>query len=147
MFTHNRTISSINVPVALAIGGAEIFNQIKRFSEAAKANEYTCFTHYHFFYSYPKWGKQWPSQKSCEYHTVNTKCHFCNWQPKRNYAGVGSIYLLNNGISNNNVLIPSIGGKQKSRMIFLCPTHVEPYYKWIDKNKIPKKGFVQLELF
>lgn len=158
-----RTISTISLQVALAIGGSRAFNDIERFSLEANENEYTCFTHFNFFYSYPEWGKKWPDGKSCQYHRVNTKCHLCDYMPERNFAGVGHIYILNNGICNDDILVS--GGyriergrrvqildrvqntARLSRMILLCPDHVRGYFKW-DPNRTESRGrSVQLELF
>lgn len=158
---NERTITTITLSVALAIGGTEIFNQIERFSKEATENEYTRFTHYDFFYSYPEWGRPWKNGKSCEFHKVNTKCHLCDWKPIRNYAGVGSIYLLNNGICNDKILVTKGYRKQRgrtiqqiefvpntprlSRMILLCPNHVLSHFEW-NRNKELKR-VKQLELF
>lgn len=157
-----RTITTITLSVALAIGGTEIFNQIERFSREATENEYTSFTHYNFFYSYPEWGKKWANGKQCEFHRVNTKCHLCDYMPERNYAGVGEIYLLNNGICNAKILVVKGYKKERGRMIpiqeyipntprlsqmiLLCPKHVGSYFKW-DKYKVKKAKPMQLELF
>lgn len=161
--TKERTITTITVPVALAIGGAEIFNQVERFSKEATENEYFLFTHYNFFYSYPEWGNVWPDGKSCEFHQVHTKCHLCDWQPDRNYAGVGSIYVLNNGICNDEILVNKgykiVRGKKVweheyvpntpriSRMILLCPDHIGSYFKWNENKEIFVPKQMQLQLF
>lgn len=157
-----RTITTITLAVALAIGGAEIFNQIERFSKEATENEYTCFTHYNFFYSYPEFGKRWPSGKYAEFHLVNTKCHLCDYMPDRNFAGVGTMYLLNNGICNTEILVHKGYRKERgrlisideyvpnssrhSRMILLCPNHVGSHFRW-SPEKLAKKKIMQLELF
>lgn len=160
---HQRTISVISLQVALAIGGAEAFNQIEKFSKHATENEYTSFTHYNFFYSYPEWGKQWGSGKDCEFHRVNTKCHLCGYMPERNYAGVGTLFILNNGICNEDILV--VNGYEKkrgrtipqlqrvantarlSRMILLCPDHVAGYFKWRHNTPVKQAKPFQLELF
>lgn len=133
------TVSTLTLNVALAIGGNKIFNQIGKFSKEANENEYTMFTHYNFFYSYP-------IGKDCQFHQVNTKCHLCDHTPERNYAGVGTIYLLNNGVCNDDILIPN-GHKIErgrkvlltkyvkntpslSRMILLCENHIKDYFQW-----------------
>lgn len=160
---NERTITTITLSVALAIGGVEIFNQIERFTKEATENEYTRFTHYNFFYSYPEWGKTWANGKSCEFHRVNTKCHLCDWQPQRNYAGVGTIYLLNNGICNDEILVSKGYKKERgrliqqkdfvpntprlSRMILLCPNHVASHFLWCRNKEVKKVKPMQLELF
>jgi hypothetical protein len=160
---NERTITTITLSVALAIGGAEIFNQIERFTKEATENEYTSFTHCNFFYSYPEWGKPWLNGKSCEFHRVNTKCHLCDWKPERNYAGVGTIYLLNNGICNDEILINKgykiLRGRKVwqqeyvpntprlSRMILLCQNHVGSYFRWCKNKEVKKVTPMQLQLF
>jgi hypothetical protein len=158
-----RTITTISLSVALTIGSSKLFDEIKRFSQEANENEYTSFTHYNFFYSYPQWGKTWKDDKTCEFHRVNTKCHLCDFEPDRNYAGVGTIYLLNNGICNNEILIckgyETIKGKKVwkkeykpntprlSPMILLCENHIKSYFKWSNNKEVKKKYPIQLELF
>lgn len=158
---HKNTISTITLSVALKIGTAEIFNQIEKFSKEATENEYTIFTHYNFFYSYPEFGKSWLKGKDCEFHKVNTKCHLCDYTPERNYAGVGTINILNNGICNDKILVSkgyeTIRGRKVqlhdyvvntprlSRMILLCDKHVTRYIEW-DKQK-NKPIQQQLQLF
>jgi hypothetical protein len=162
-FVRERTITTITLSVALAIGGTEIFNQIERFSREATENEYTSFTHYNLFYSYPEWGKQWANGKYCEFHRVNTKCHLCDYVPERNYAGVGTMYLLNNGICNDDILVVKSWQKKRgvlipiaervpntprlSRMIILCQNHVGSYFKWCQNKVYKKVKPIQLELF
>lgn len=156
---NERIITTITLSVALAIGGVELFNKIERFSKEATENEYTSFTHYNFFYSYPEFGKKWLNEKDCQFHRVNTKCHLCDYMPERNYAGVGTMYLLNNGICNDKILVSTGYKKERgriiqlkkfvsntprlSRMIFLCPKHVAGYFEWCQKKVKP----MQLELF
>jgi hypothetical protein len=133
------TISSITLKVALEIGCAEIFNQIEKFSKEAHENNYTSFTHYNFFYTYPQ----------CEFHQVNTKCHWCGEMPERNYAGIGTINILNNGICNDLIISKKQYIKNTprlSQMILLCDKHVGSYYKWSPNNQ-KKKELLQLTLF
>lgn len=147
-------ITTITLQVALKIGAAEIFNQIEKFSKEANDNEYIEFTHYNFFYSYPGWNNKWLNGKDCEFHRVYTKCHLCSYMPERNYAGVGSIYLLNNGICNGKVLVCNnkkmeyvTNTPQLTRMILLCPNHVSSHFMYC-KNKEGKKAKpLQLSLF
>jgi hypothetical protein len=156
-----RTISTISLSVALAIGGVEIFNQIEKFSKEATDNEYTSFTHQNFFYSYPEFGKSWKNGKSCEFHRVQTKCHLCDFVPERNYAGIGSMYLLNNGTCNDEILVNDgyevVRGKKvynqkyvpnspiHTRMILLCENHIGSYFKWNPHQE--RKKEMQLKLF
>jgi hypothetical protein len=158
-----RTITTITLSVALAIGSSELFDQIERFSKEANENDYTSFTHYNYFYSYPKFGKTWKDGKDCQFHMVQTKCHLCDSMPKRNYAGVGTIYLLNNGICKDEILVNTgykiVRGKKVwetqyipntprlSPMILLCEDHVGSYFKWSQNQEVKKKYPVQLELF
>jgi len=127
----NRTISSVSLKVAIAIGGYDI----KKFHEQAKPDQYTIFTHQNFFYSYPEFGKHWPDNKPCEFHRVNVKCHFCDFTPDRNYAGYGSIYVLHNKVNQGN------------RMIFLCKDHVKNYELFDPIRPKKKLQAVQLQLF
>lgn len=158
-----RTITTITLFVALAIGGSEILNQIEKFSKEAAENEYTNFIHYNFFYSYPEFGKKWLNGKDCEFHRVNTKCHLCDYTPERNYAGVGTIYLLNNGICNKDILVHKGFKKSRGRlihineyepntprlsqMILLCQKHIGIYFEWCKNKEVKKLKKLQLELF
>lgn len=155
-------ISTISLNVALAICSCRMSDEIERFAKEGDCNEYTSFTHYNFFYSYPAWGKTWPNGNICEYHEVNTQCHICKEMPDRNFAGIGTLYLLNNGIGEADILVNdgyiNKGGRmiplskrvpntpQLSRMILLCPNHVTEYFRWQQHG--PKKPTVlQMELF
>lgn len=154
-----RTVSTLTLNVALAICGSNCLT-VKKFAEEADANEYMLFTHFNYFYSYPEYGKKWKSGKDAEFHRVNTKCHLCGDFPERNYAGVGHIYLLNNGLSNDEILVAKnkkiVRGKQffetnlikntpvLSQMICLCQHHVNGYFKWNPQMKVRGK---QLSLF
>ncbi|MEO5990387.1 MAG: hypothetical protein ABIP68_02030 [Ferruginibacter sp.] len=158
-----KVISFITLQVALALGESDLFNQIERFSKEATENEYTCFTHYSFFYSFPAWGKQWPSGKSCEFHRVYTRCHLCKHKPLRNEAGIGDINILNNGICNKEILVHKewkiVRGKRVSvieyipntprlsHMILLCDDCVSSHFKWDPDKKEIKNQVRQLELF
>jgi hypothetical protein len=121
--------------------------------------EYISFTHYAFFYNYLTNGES-------QYHRVETKCHLCDYKPDRNFAGIGSIYLLNNGVGDSHILIVEsynkIRGKEipvlktvpnhpsLSRMICLCPNHIKGYFPFnqTSANKIPDKPiYTQLSLF
>lgn len=158
-----RTITCISLSVALAIGTCEMFQEIERFSKEATENEYTSFTHYNFFYNSPEWGTKWLNDESCSFHRVNTKCHLCDYMPARNYAGIGTIYLLNNGVCNDEILV-SKGTKiqrgrsiqinewvpntpRLSRMILLCSDHIGSHFKWRENKEIKEKKYIQLELF
>lgn len=150
----NRALSSITLNVALAIGTADCFNRLEEFTKKASCCEYTSFTHYNFFYSYPLFGKKWKDNKYCEYHQVNTICHICKCMPERNYAGIGTMYLLHNGVGDNEILIKNNGIKQYikntprlSPMIILCENHINQngYTEWEKSKKIKKNN--QLQLF
>ena len=154
-------ISTITLNVALAIGAGTV-NKIEQFSKEADCNEYTLFTHYNFFYSYPEWEKKWKDGKLSEFHRVHTKCHLCDYRPERNYAGIGSIYILNNGLCNKTILVKNgteiRRGKectifkeipntpQLSQMILLCPDHIGSYFDWRLQTKTESK-VLQLQLF
>lgn len=169
------TISTITLKVALAIGGAEIFNRIGDFSKNANDNHFTQFTHSNFYYSYPEFGKKWTNNNDhCQFHRVNVKCHLCDHTPERNYAGIGTIYVLNNGICNDEILVSTalkvkdrgveiIRGKKLqtfeyvkntprlSRMILLCKEHTASYFEWQKPSATLrqeiKQPILQLELF
>lgn len=127
-----RTVSTLTLNVALAICGSNC-DIVTRFSQEADTNEYMLFTHFNYFYSYPEFGKKWKLENDCEFHKVQIKCHLCQQLPERNYAGVGHIYLLHNGIGNN-----------QNRMICLCQNHINDYFKWNPQMKVRGK---QLSLF
>jgi len=125
-----RTISTISLNVANAISSGAKF-ELNWFFKEAQQNQYMSFSHHNFFYSFPEFGKEWPNGKDCEFHRVHTQCNVCGLKPSRNYAGVGSLYLLK-------------GGK---RMELLCHEHVAKYKKW-DPYIAPKTtNPMQLELF
>jgi hypothetical protein len=129
---HERTITSISINVAMTIASRPFF-EFDTFLQKANHHHYIHFTHQNFFYSYPDFGKQWPNGKMCEFHRVHTQCHVCSWQPERNYGGYGTIFLLNNGISENT----------KGRMLLLCPNHVHGYTLFTTEKKL----VTQLQLF
>ena len=106
------------------------FEDYEKFAQQAKGCDYTSFTHYNFFYSYPAFDKSWP-EKSCEFHRVHTRCHVCGTEPSRNYAGVGTLYLSNNYHSHLAC----------RRMIILCREHVHGLQRW------PYEPAEQLSLF
>lgn len=80
------TITTITKDVALAIK-CEPFDKIEKFFEEARENESYLLNHQNHFYSCPAWGKKWSNGKTCEYHKIDVKCHFCNEEPERNFAG------------------------------------------------------------
>lgn len=138
-------------------------DNLEAFAKEADSNDYTMFTHRNFFYSYPEWGKSWANGNDCEFHRVHTKCHLCDYMPDRNYAGVGNMYLLNNGCGEETILVVKKWETKRgvlipitervpnttrlSRMIILCPDHVGSYFRWNENNYVGKRKSVQLELF
>lgn len=130
-------ISTITLPVALAIGNTSGFKNIEMFMNYANPGQYIDFTHRNFYYSYPVFGKQWMSGKDCEFHRVNTKCNVCNHMPERNFAGIGSIYLLHNGIALD----------QTNRIVLLCQKHIAGYLPWSSIKDFRQLKTKQLELF
>lgn len=130
-----RTVSTLTLSVALAICGSDALT-VKRFHQEADAYEYMIFTHFNYFYSYPEYGKKWKSGNNCEFHRVHTKCHICGAVPERNYAGVGSLFIINIGRFATN--------QKNKRMVLLCNNHISDYCKWNPRiNKMKK----QLSLF
>lgn len=152
-------ISTISVEVALAIGVTELFNQVRKFAAEGDSNDCTSFTHYNFFYSHPEFDKKWPGEKQSEFHQVHTCCHICKARPERNHAGIGTLYLLNNGVGEREIwqtkawktyrgqklpvndLVPNT--PRLSRMILLCKKHTACYFIWREKKPVG----MQLKLF
>jgi hypothetical protein len=135
---------------------------LDKFVKEASCCDYMLFPHYNFFYSYPDWGTQWKNGKESEFHRVETFCHLCGAKPERNYAGIGCLYLLNNGIGDEEILV-SDGcyikrGKRVLRtkyvkntprlspMILHCENCVDSYFYW-DPHGLHIKKPVQLNLF
>lgn len=125
-----RTISTITLNVAQAISSGATF-ELNWFFKDAFEDQYMSFCHHNFFYSFPEWNKVWPNGKESEFHRVHTQCNVCGWKPERNYAGVGSLYLL----------------KSSKRMKLLCREHVANYRKWDPHIEAKPKNPMQLELF
>lgn len=160
------TITTITLDVALKISSGPVW-EIQRFSKESGCCQVIDFTHYSFFYSYPAFGSKWPGGKESQFHRVHTKCHLCGWMPERNYAGIGSIYVLNNGICDDEILIATghqvVNGRCKkqyahipntprlSRMILLCPDCAKQYFPWqpykIADNKPSRTEMMQLSIF
>ena len=129
-------ISTISINVAKKISSFGILDLLQ-FLEKSTCNEYMLFTHYNFFYSHPEFGKKWINGEEFEFHSVETKCHLCDDMPYRNFAGIGSLYLLNNGITDPEILVYSGTGKQRkaeyqqnksTRMILLCENHIGSHF-------------------
>lgn len=125
-----RTISTITLNVALALNSVG-FSRLDEFASTAEGNEYVAFTHYSFFYSYPELGNKWPNGKDEQFHQVHTKCHICGQIPERNYAGVGTMYLVNDG---------------RKRMRIVCHKHKSSYSEWQPTPTL-KKAPKQLAIF
>jgi hypothetical protein len=136
-------ITTLSIRVADAIRSGPSF-WLNDFIAFGDCNDVFPFAHHNFFYSYPEFGKQWPDGKPCEFHRVDTGCHLCGYQPSRNHAGVGNLYLLHNGVSDEQILVRTgatvIRGREiqhkewvpntprLSRMILLCPQHAKGYF-------------------
>jgi ribosomal protein L24E len=125
-----HTISTITLNVALALNSVG-FSRLDEFATKADLLEYIPFTHHNFFYSYPEWGKKWANGKEEQFHRVHTKCHTCGYIPNRNYAGVGTMYLVNDG---------------HARFRIICHKHKSSYSEW-QATPLLKKAPKQLEFF
>ncbi len=68
--------------------------KLDEFIEKHQYNHYIDFIHYDFYYSYPEFGKKWTNGELCCFHKVETCCYECNAKPDRNYAGIGTLYLV-----------------------------------------------------
>jgi hypothetical protein len=88
-------LTKISLKVACELSSGPLFD-LERFFKQAKPGEIFDFCHYNFYYSYPEWNKKWPGGKELQFHQVHTCCNKCQEQPERNYAGIGSLYLLMN---------------------------------------------------
>lgn len=153
----HKVLTTLSMKLALELTTDR--SQLKRFAENAGVNEYILFTHFNFFYSYPQWGKKWVNDQICQFHGVIIKCHLCDYTPERNHAGVGSIYILNNGVCNKETLICKrtngvLGSPQwvashprHNRMILLCGNHVASHSLWRPRKPVNKSIPVQLNLF
>lgn len=156
-----RAITSISLAVASMICSGPKF-ELLHFAENGNCNHVLLFSHYNFFYTYPVWGTKWKNGKDCQFHRLHTKCHLCDYTPERNYAGIGNIYLLNNGISDAEILVKTGESIKRgriithtqyvpntprlSRMVLLCPTHAKQYFNY-KKEPILKEENGQLCLF
>lgn len=153
------TITTITLDVAKALCAGSYFDLVK-FAETGDANDYIIFNHCRTFYSYPEFGKQWTNGQMCQPHRVQTQCHICGHTPERNFAGVGSLFLLNNGVGNDEIpvvkdwqmkqgkrtpIVEWVANTPRlSRMIILCENHIKSYRPW--RAQKVKKGY-QLQLF
>jgi hypothetical protein len=88
-------ISKLSLKVASQLSSCSTF-ELHDFFAKAKPGQIFDFCHYHFYYSYPEFGRQWKNGLSCEFHRVETCCGKCQAQPHRNFAGIGSLYLYMN---------------------------------------------------
>lgn len=132
--------------------------ELDEFVKNGSCCEYINLCHYNFFYSYPEWQKKWPNGQEQQFHRVDIKCHLCDYRPERNYAGIGGIYLLNNGIGDPEINILNRETKKLeltkntprlSPMICLCRRHIKEYFPFsVNKPvKSNKPEYTQLELF
>ncbi len=154
--------STLTYNLATKLCSGQSFS-LSNFYEKGGCNEVFFFTHRAYFYSYPEFGKSWTNGNSCEYHRVETVCHICKEKPERNYAGVGSMWLLHNGVSDNKIL-SKVGEKvvrgkvipilnyvpntpRLSRMILLCDQHIGSYFKFNDSIMKHSNQTTQLSLF
>lgn len=152
------TVSTITLKVALELCPSERFTLLD-FHSKAGCNDAYLWAHASYFYSSPEFGKCWKNGKSREFHRVETACHICGCKPERNYAGVGNIFILNNGVNDDEILVKTgvhkVRGKavpkveyvkntpRLSRMVLLCKEHIGSYFIYAVKEKTTEK----LELF
>ena len=139
------SISTITLTVCEKIGVALGLNDFEKFFQLASEKQYFVFTHYNFLYSYPEFGKKWANGEICQFHRVNTECHICKSVPDRNYAGIGTLYLVKQLESATSKYSVEFDGKKKykiipispeaknvkgNRMILLCHNHIRDYDQW-----------------
>jgi hypothetical protein len=152
------TISTITLKVALEIGINYREYDIEKFAKEANCNHYTTFVHLNHYARFPELGIYWNNGKPLCMHYLKTKCHLCDFTPDFSDGQYGKLYILNNGISDDEILVRK--GKEwiyvpntprLSRMILLCGEHVKGYFEWNNSEtalKIDKvKPTLQLELF
>ena len=153
-----KTLSTLTHNIASKIFSGSFFD-FENFIKNADCNDYIKLSHFNFFYSYPEFGMKWKNGKNCQFHQVNTKCHLCGAMPERNYAGVGTINVLHNGVSDKEILVND-GFEIKrgvkiykskrvkntprlSQMILLCNNHVDGYFMF-NNRKINTVGQIAL---
>lgn len=133
MATHLRlnnyimALTYLSLKVAEAITSSTLF-QLQDFVSNAPTNQWIPFTHYNFYYSYPEWSKKWHNIKdhtATMFHKIETACHCCRKTPTRNYAGVGTLYMLKSNINNKD--------KRAHKLLLFCSSCV----KW--RNTMPYK--------
>lgn len=128
-----KGITTLSYKVADAIRTMDNW-ELQEFAEKGKVGEMILYAHYHFFYSYPEFGKKWANDKSSCYHEVDVRCYLCGERPDRNFAGIGSIYL-----AKASAALP--------RFVCLCRDHTGINTKFGEKRNSPKQQIKQLELF
>lgn len=154
--------STISKDVAYVISSGSLFD-LEQFILHGDANEYMAFSHYNFYYSYPAWGTKRKDGSSFTFHRVEPVCLLCKQTFERNYAGVGTMYLLNNGVGLKEIrvsdgfeyrgcrkikkskLVPNT--PRLSRMIILCRDHVQGYLPFRIHGESIVNGSRQLSLF
>lgn len=130
--------SILSPGIALEINSGSKWD-LQEFLKKSTENEYLPFwSHFSFFYRYP----------GLQFVRVIVHCHLCKSVPERNYAGIGSIHLLNNGVNEREILISKNGEKQwvknsirYSKMICLCNDCVGSHFPF------GRKINIQLSLF
>lgn len=121
------TVSFLSYRIAEEIASGEKFT-IERFYKGGDVNDYISFCHYNFFYHYPEFGTKFKGDKESSFHQVEICCHICKMKPERNYAGIGTIYLLHNGASFPEVIIADrIPGKKKIEFEYKAVPNAPPY--------------------
>lgn len=153
------TVSTLTYNVASRIISGVAFGLDKFHSEGG-CNQYIMFAHHNFFYSYENvWDKngervsyQNGKDQWIEYHQLNIKCHLCDDEIERNHAGAGTIYLLHNGISDDEILTGKKGNyhyikntPKLSQFICLCQEHIKGYFPFT--QQLIQRKTNQLELF
>jgi hypothetical protein len=112
-------IDFLTFNLANKIGSGEKFS-LQEFFTNANNKHFFNFSHYNFFYSYPEWGKKWPNEKICQFHSVDIVCRCCRKKPNRNYAGVGSINLMKSILAKRDfILLCDNCVKMKDTQLFL----------------------------
>ncbi len=84
-------VCSLTFNIAWQIGSDRFL--LDRFYKYAEPGQFIYFTHTHFLYSYPDFGKTWPGNQYCQFHQVDTYCRICGQAPERNYGGYGTLLL------------------------------------------------------
>lgn len=110
-------VTKLSVAVAEEIS-TDSFLDLSRFKNEAIGSAVILFIHHNYFYSFPEWGTKWKYGNKMQYHRVDTKCAVCGYEPERNIAGVGYMYLRND----------------HNKFKILCPEHAKLFPRY---NALP----------